>query len=368
MFLAAMRRGVAALGKGDEKRAARVIVRAAAAPEAAREAAALLETIDLIATMRLAPASAVAAQLAHAQERARSYWTKPGPYRLAAITALVLAHLVAAERLAELGLPGDIKRALALCDQARSIENAMPGVGVAGLAEVTGRIRALARRTSRKPLPKPVKRRPRAARALSKARSFRRGTLDRDELEAAAKRFRRSELRGMADELADYDGDAYLWEGDLCVDGDFCTSDADAIWLIVRGDLIVQGLYEDTCNDGPTYVLVEGSLRASDVITAGVLDVLGDLRVSGTVLGDYNDGGARIRGDLHARLYAPTDHPFRVDGAVRADYVLASAQAGARRRREVTAWQDLPLAEHFALDDLAKRLRKGQAILRDGGE
>jgi hypothetical protein len=71
---------------------------------------------------------------------------------------------------------------------------------------------------------------PRAKAALAKARSFLRGTLDARDLAAVAKRVKRPDLREMASEMEDFDGDAMLVEGDLDVDGDFRTSDAGAIW------------------------------------------------------------------------------------------------------------------------------------------
>jgi hypothetical protein len=110
-------------------------------------------------------------------------------------------------------------------------------------------------------------------------------------------------------------------------------------------------------------VHVQGTLRAGDLITAGELVVGGDLTVSGTIVGDYNDGRARIGGNLTARLFAPTDHPFRVGGRVRADFVLARGSIADRAQLTETAWADLPLAEPFDLGALCARVRSGRPIL-----
>jgi hypothetical protein len=67
-----------------------------------------------------------------------------------------------------------------------------------------------------------------AKQALQDARSFRRGTLDAKALRAMAKLHRSKrlleELNEMADDMDSYDGDAYLFDGDLIVDGDFKTA------------------------------------------------------------------------------------------------------------------------------------------------
>jgi predicted acyltransferase (DUF342 family) len=210
-----------------------------------------------------------------------------------------------------------------------------------------------------------AKPKPRAKQVLAKARSFRRGTLAPKTLVELAKLVKRPGLREMASAMEDFDGDALLWEGELVVDGDFRTSDAGAIWLVVRGDLVVSGLYEDTCNDAPDHVFIEGSLRAADVITAGNLDIRGDLRATGSVIGDYNDGGMHVRGDVHARLFGMFDHPFRVDGKVRADYVLWNQQLGDEKPpKGETPFAKLPLAGDFTVNDLVPRLRKRLPLLR----
>jgi hypothetical protein len=209
---------------------------------------------------------------------------------------------------------------------------------------------------------------PMAKHALQGAKSFRRGTLDAKALHAMAKLHRSKhlleELNEMADDMDSYEGDAYLFEGDLVVDGDFKTSDADATWLVITGDLIVRGLYEDTCNSAPDFVLVQGDLRAEDVITAANLVIDGNLRASGVVVGDYNDGGALVRKDLHATLFQPFDHPFQIVGSVRATYSIADERPPRKIGKGETRWSDVPLAEPFARDELMARVRAGLPILK----
>jgi len=224
---------------------------------------------------------------------------------------------------------------------------------------VEKRVRAAGRKRAGSARVKARKLRPRAKTVLAKARSWKRGTLTAKELREMAKLVKRSELTEMARSMDDYDGDAFVWDGDLVVDGDFRLADADVTWLVVQGDLTVEGLYD--APDEHSFVIVTGSLRAADIITASSLDVMGDVE-AGVVIGDYNDGGAHVRGDLRARLFAPTDHPFRVAGKVRAEHVLADGRG--KPKKGETAWDDLPLVEPFTLDDVLGRLRAGLPILR----
>jgi hypothetical protein len=121
------------------------------------------------------------------------------------------------------------------------------------------------------------------------------------------------------DGLEDYDGRFLRHAGDLHIDGSFDTDDHDLTVLVVEGDLTVTGLCEDRSNDGPCVVLVQGDLRAKNVLTAGFLEVTGALRAEEAIVGDYNDGGLRVGGDLVAPLYLPFDHPWHVLGKVQAE-------------------------------------------------
>ncbi|MEU2913380.1 hypothetical protein ACWCQ0_36445 [Streptomyces massasporeus] len=64
-----------------------------------------------------------------------------------------------------------------------------------------------------------------------------------------------------------------------------------------------------------------GSMRARDVVTAGRLEVHGDLSTD-RLIGDYNDCGAHISGDVHARLFYGEHHHFTIGGALSAHAVI----------------------------------------------
>ncbi len=286
-----------------------------------------------------------------ADDNAKTYWDSPGPYRSCAIAIRILARLAFADWLAS---HGDIKLATGKLAEAKSMALIYP---VDGIEVIAKRIQAAARRRPTLAA-KPRKIKKRAKAALAKAKSWKRGTLTAKELVTAAKLVKRSEITEMASAMDDYAGNAFLWEGDLVIDGDFCTTDADVTLLIVQGDLIVSGLYD--APDEHSFVIVTGSLCAADIITASSLDVFGDVKATGVVIGDYNDGGAHIRGNLYAGLFAPTDHPFRIDGKVKADFTLPRDKP----KKGETAWEKISLAEPHHVDDVIGRLRKGLPILR----
>lgn len=187
------------------------------------------------------------------------------------------------------------------------------------------------------------------------ARSYRRGELSTTDLLAMADQFSHPALRraarALVQEIEDSAVDALLVDGDLIIHGNLDTGDhgeredgePEATLLVVRGDLVVHGLYRDACNDAPDLVCVLGELRAEHVISAAYLEVQGNLRVAGIVVGDYNDGAAKIGGDLAARLFAPADHGFAVAGAIQVDYLIKGSH-GLERGPAPVPWADVPLA------------------------
>lgn len=309
---------------------------------------AAIEAVEALESLEGEPPTVFAT----ADDHARTY--ADGPYRVHAITVRVLARLAFADWLA---MKGQVLIAQQRLTEAKEMSAEGP---VRSMENVEARVKAAARKAAKTPGVKARKLRPRAKALLAKAKSWKRGTIAAKELVALAKLVKRPELTEMAGAMDDYDGDAFVWDGDLVVDGDFRTADADVTVLVVRGDLAVSGLY-DAPNEH-SFVIVTGSLRAADVITASSLDVMGDLHASGVVIGDYNDGGAHVRKNLHAKLFAPTDHPFRVDGKIRADFVLADPRG--KPAKGQAAWSDLPLVTPLELDDVVGRLRKGLPILR----
>lgn len=119
-------------------------------------------------------------------------------------------------------------------------------------------------------------------------------------------------LRDYTEDLED--GDEVLWHtGDLHVE-DLTDWEALGIQiLVVDGNLsIARGL--ETSDDLFTVLVVTGDLTVSDARNAGVLLVGGSMRVSGCLFGDYNQGLARVDGDLTAHFFFPGDHTFLVGG------------------------------------------------------
>ncbi len=337
-----------ALATGDLIRARAQVQRVGAGrPRVAR----LLTAVDALMALE-ALEGRPTALFATADHAARACEAGPGTLRACATTVRVLARLAIADWLASRRQKAGVEQALRRLAEAQEMARTCP---VAGIDVVTARVEAAARRLSGGK-PRPL--RPRAKAALRTARSWRRGTLSAKELVALTRGLRRPELAEMARSMDDYDGDALYWDGDLVVAGDLRVADVDAAVLVISGDLVVSGLYD--APDEHSFVVVRGDLRAADMITASSLDVFGDVAVTGIVLGDYNDGGAHIRGDLRARLFAPCDHPFRVDGTVDAPFILARGEP----RRQENRWEALPLAADLRLDDVCPRLRRGLPVLR----
>jgi hypothetical protein len=191
---------------------------------------------------------------------------------------------------------------------------------------------------------------------LDQARSFRRGTVDSNELKRLAKISRgRDDLEEMAAAMQDFDGDAYVIDGDLVVDGDFDTKTFDAIWLFVAGNVKVNGFYKDNCESGPDHVFIGKDLIAQHIITAANLDVMGSIHCTGALVGDYNDGGLHVRGNVQAKLFALYDHPYRIEGKTQATFTLGRGQP---EKGEVN-WVDVPLAVRFDEEMLIQRICKG---------
>jgi hypothetical protein len=155
-------------------------------------------------------------------------------------------------------------------------------------------------------------------------RSLRRGQVTETEVREAVGMFREphkaKQVIAALAEFEAYDTDVLLVDGDLHVPGDLDLSDAGAYLLVVRGDLTVGGYYSDS-DDPESFLLVTGDMRARDVVTAGWLEVHGDLH-TGRLIGDYNDCSALIGGDAHAELFYGEEHWFTVGGRVDAKVVI----------------------------------------------
>lgn len=96
------------------------------------------------------------------------------------------------------------------------------------------------------------------------------------------------------------DGDFYVHDGDLRIDGNF---DCDTT-VVVNGNLTVSGLYDDY----PSGVMaVRGAMTAQQLYSWGALLVEKDLNVQGLALAVYNDFTFEVLGKVNARGLVVSD-------------------------------------------------------------
>jgi hypothetical protein len=162
--------------------------------------------------------------------------------------------------------------------------------------------------------------------SFAELRSCKRGTLSPDEIVALAPLAKGKHtpkmLKAIAKDVSNWYTDAYLSDGDLHLDS-FHSSLLKVALLIVKGDLIVDGHYQDS-DDPECLVIVTGDLKAGSMITAGWLEVHGNLVVEDALVGDYNDCSAEIFGDVRSRFLYPEEHFFKVHGSLRSQYALGN--------------------------------------------
>lgn len=156
-------------------------------------------------------------------------------------------------------------------------------------------------------------------------RSFREGDVSVEELEAAADLYTRAypakQVRELAGQIDSLYGDIYICDGDLVIDGDLDLMKPRVLFLLVKGELTVRGGFFDY-DDPETLTLVCGDMHADRIHTSGWLDIMGDLVVSGPLVGNYNDCSAYIGGDLRCGLFYPESHFFEVVGRAEIDHAL----------------------------------------------
>ena len=168
---------------------------------------------------------------------------------------------------------------------------------------------------------------------IARARSLRRGTLSLDEVDhIAEQQVRGEQARLQISRLAQmwrtdpesHTTDLLIHDGDLEIDGDYITDlEQWTELLIVSGDLTVSGRYEDS-RDPESVVIVTGNLRAGNLITAGWLEVHGNVEVNQCALFDDNDCCAEVFGDLTAGALIFTDyHHVQAHGRVTAPVVIS---------------------------------------------
>jgi hypothetical protein len=207
---------------------------------------------------------------------------------------------------------------------------------------------------------------------IAHARSLKKSQVSHAEVAAAAARFRSDYKTGrvcaMLDDFEDHTGDVWFAEGDLHIPGDLDLT-REGVWLlIVLGDLTVGGVYGDS-DEPESFSLVTGHMRARDVVTAGWLEVHGDLSTD-RLIGDYNDCGAHIGGDVHARLFYGEEHHFTVGGALGAGAVIGRPRLEIATPPDAIGLDDPRLLEHVDRDLLRVHEdhdEHGNAVIRLDG-
>ncbi|MFF9566224.1 hypothetical protein [Streptomyces sp. NPDC014685] len=186
---------------------------------------------------------------------------------------------------------------------------------------------------------------------ITNARSYKENQVSRAEVLTAISRFHDKysieRVTAALDEIEDYANDIWLVDHDLHIPGDLELAQS-AYLLVVLGDLIVDGVYDDS-HYPESFLLVTGNMRARDVVTGGWLEVHGDLNTD-RLIGDYNDCGAYIGGDVHARLFYGEEHHFTIGGALSANAVIGQPRLEIATPPAVIDLDDLRMLEHFDRD------------------
>ena len=185
-----------------------------------------------------------------------------------------------------------------------------------------------------------------------------------------------------------------LHDGDLVLD-ELRTGIAPFLsLLIVRGKLIVRGLYAD-CLDPESIVIVTGDLHADRLISESFLEVHGSLVVEREALWDGNDGCADVFGELRASFVYSRYHTVAVRGAVVTPLVLGDQRyvsspasypfvCETDTQHQLALRAALPAAslaiegdpdsddpedwwiDHIRFDELAAEVRAGRPVLARG--
>lgn len=190
---------------------------------------------------------------------------------------------------------------------------------------------------------------------IANVRSYMKNQVSRAEVITAIGRFhddyKIKHVAAALDEIEDCTGDIWLVDDDLHIPGDLDLAHERAYLLVVLGDLVVDGAYGDS-DDPESFLLVTGNMRARDVVTAGWLEVHGDLSTD-RLIGDYNDCSAYIGGDVHARLFYGEEHHFTIGGGLIANAVVGRPRLEIATPPAVIDMDDLRILEHFDRDLLA---------------
>ena len=89
----------------------------------------------------------------------------------------------------------------------------------------------------------------------------------------------------------------YIHEGDLTLDKSFSSEYA----LIIKGNLTINGIYDDYKNSYIGNVIVFGNMQADHIYSWGTLTILGDINVKGLIYNEYNDHVFETTGKIHCK-------------------------------------------------------------------
>ncbi|MDP9766046.1 MULTISPECIES: hypothetical protein [Deinococcus] len=116
-----------------------------------------------------------------------------------------------------------------------------------------------------------------------------------------------------------------ICEGDLVLDGDLRLDwgelnalAPEGTWdlnvLVVFGDLILDGGLLNTDMDGGPVLLVQGNVKARNLISGGSdIIVMGNADISDVVFANYNHGYLEVKGQLSAGLLVMVDHSYDLE-------------------------------------------------------
>lgn len=104
-------------------------------------------------------------------------------------------------------------------------------------------------------------------------------------------------------------------EGNLHVEWSKELQVKNVVAIVAMGDLKVEGSVINDDHDGGPMMFVVGDLVAKSIDKRGAfMVILGNVRLSGPALCEYNHGGLRIGGDLTTELLLNLDHDVLVSG------------------------------------------------------
>lgn len=183
--------------------------------------------------------------------------------------------------------------------------------------------------------------------SIPKAKSFNAGTLTADTMLALVKQHGRGTFAKSSTARAakrfiqehaaseNVEGDVVYYKGRLVLDALTTRKHPCIRLLIVEGDLVVKGRYEDSL-DPESVVIVTGSLRAGEIITEGFLEVHGNLVAERSILFLGNDACTEVFGDVRAPFVYTQYHAVNVHGGVKAQLVTGDAKQHIRAQQKHT--------------------------------